>query len=137
MLSKRVKYALKTLIFLDTQSREKLCSAKMIAEREKIPFKFLEQILRELKQHQLIKSTRGAEGGYSLLKNADDIKVLDVIRIVDGPVAMLPCASLKFYEPCADCIDEDTCRIRKLLVQVRDSMLPLLETSIAQLRKEE
>lgn len=134
MLSKRVKYAIKTLLFLDNMSSKQLYSAKKISESERIPLKFLEQILRELKQHKILKSERGAEGGYTFLKNPEDIKIIDVIRIVDGPIAMLPCASINFYEPCADCIDEATCSIRKLLVRVRDEMLPILDTSIADLK---
>lgn len=134
MLSKRVKYAIKTLLFLDNMSTEQLYSAKKISENEKIPLKFLEQILRELKQHKILKSERGAEGGYTFLKKPEDIKIIDVIRIVDGPIAMLPCASINFYEKCADCRDEETCTIRKLLVKVRDTMLPLLDTSIADLK---
>lgn len=134
MLSKRVKYAIKTLLFLDNMSSEQLYSAKKISESERIPLKFLEQILRELKQHKILKSERGAEGGYTFLKKPEDIKIIDVIRIVDGPIAMLPCASINFYEPCADCIDEATCSIRKLLVRVRDEMLPILDTSIADLK---
>ncbi|MGV4414773.1 RrF2 family transcriptional regulator [Chryseobacterium sp. T1] len=134
MLSKRVKYAIKTLLFLDNMLPDQLYSAKKISESERIPLKFLEQILRELKQHKILKSERGAEGGYTFLKKPEDIKIIDIIRIVDGPIAMLPCASINFYEPCADCIDEATCSIRKLLVRVRDEMLPILDTSIAELK---
>ena len=100
MLSKRVKYAIKTLLFLNRTNNASLFSAKKISENERIPLKFLEQILRELKQNKILKSERGAEGGYTFMKDPADIKVLDVIRIVDGPVAMLPCASLNFYEKC-------------------------------------
>lgn len=137
MLSKRVKYAIKTLLFLNRNDNASLFSAKKISENERIPLKFLEQILRELKQNKILKSERGAEGGYTFMKNPSDIKILDVIRIVDGPVAMLPCASLNFYEKCDDCIDEATCSIRKLLISVRDQMLPLLDTSIADMTKSE
>ena len=137
MLSKRVKYAIKTLLFLNRKDNASLFSAKKISENERIPLKFLEQILRELKQNKILKSERGAEGGYTFMKDPADIKVLDVIRIVDGPVAMLPCASLNFYEKCADCTDEATCGIRKLLINVRDSMLPILDTSIADMTKSE
>ena len=131
MLSKRVKYAIKTLLFLNKSDNASLYSAKKISENEKIPLKFLEQILRELKQNRILKSERGAEGGYTFMKNPAEIKVLDIIRIVDGPVAMLPCASLNFYEKCEDCTDEATCNIRKLLIKVRDNTLPILDTSIA------
>ncbi|MCD9856417.1 Rrf2 family transcriptional regulator [Epilithonimonas sp. JDS] len=137
MLSKRVKYAIKTLLFLNRTDNASLFSAKKISENERIPLKFLEQILRELKQNKILKSERGAEGGYTLMKDPADIKVLDVIRIVDGPVALLPCASLNFYEKCADCKDEGTCSIRKLLINVRDNMLPILDTSIADMTKSE
>lgn len=137
MLSKRVKYAIKTLLFLNRKDNSSLFSAKKISENERIPLKFLEQILRELKQNKILKSERGAEGGYTLMKDPADIKVLDVIRIVDGPVALLPCASLNFYEKCADCRDEATCSIRKLLINVRDNMLPILDTSIADMTKSE
>ena len=137
MLSKRVKYAIKTLLFLNRKDNASLFSAKKISENERIPLKFLEQILRELKQNKILKSERGAEGGYTFMKDPADIKGLDVIRIVDGPVAMLPCASLNFYEKCADCTDEATCGIRKLLINVRDSMLPILDTSIADMTKSE
>lgn len=71
------------------------------------------------------------------MKSPSEIKILDVIRIVDGPVAMLPCASLNFYEKCDDCTDEATCSIRKLLINVRDNMLPILDTSIADMTKSE
>jgi Rrf2 family protein len=137
MLSKRVKYAIKTLLFLNRKDNSSLFSAKKISENERIPLKFLEQILRELKQNKILKSERGAEGGYTLMKDPADIKVLDVIRIVDGPVALLPCASLNFYAKCADCTDEGTCSIRKLLINVRDNMLPILDTSIADMTKSE
>ena len=131
MLSKRVKYAIKTLLFLNKADNNTLFSAKKISENEKIPLKFLEQILRELKQNRILKSERGAEGGYTFLKDPSEIKVLDIIRIVDGPIAMLPCASINFYSKCDDCTDEATCNIRKLLVKVRDNTLPILDTSIA------
>ncbi|KFC23841.1 RrF2 family transcriptional regulator [Epilithonimonas lactis] len=137
MLSKRVKYAIKTLLFLNRKDNSSLFSAKKISENERIPLKFLEQILRELKQNKILKSERGAEGGYTLMKDPADIKVLDVIRIVDGPVALLPCASLNFYEKCSDCRDEATCSIRKLLINVRDNMLPVLDTSIADMTRSE
>ena len=137
MLSKRVKYAIKTLLFLNRKDNSSLFSAKKIAENERIPLKFLEQILRELKQNKILKSEHGAEGGYTFMKSPSEIKILDVIRIVDGPVAMLPCASLNFYEKCDDCTDEATCSIRKLLINVRDNMLPILDTSIADMTKSE
>lgn len=135
MLSKRAKYAIKTLVYLHHRREDVPVSAKVIAENEKIPYKFLENILRELRQHRILKSERGADGGYRLLKSPEKIKVADVIRIVDGPIALIPCVSEKFYEKCAECIDEETCSIRKLFGEVRQAMLPILERSIAELDK--
>lgn len=133
MLSKRAKYAIRTLLYLHGHGGADLVSAKVIAANEKIPYKFLENILRELRQHKILMSERGADGGYRLLKSPESIKVSDVIRIVDGPIALIPCVSENFYEKCAECTDEDTCRIRRLFGEVRQAMLPVLDKSIAEL----
>jgi len=135
MLSKRVKYAIKTLLFLYENNEGKPISAKIISEKEKIPYKFLENILRELRQNKILKSVRGAEGGYKFLKDPNEITVAEIIRIVDGPIALIPCVSLYFYEKCEDCTDEVTCKIRKLFVQLRNEMLPILNKSITELEK--
>ncbi len=134
MLSKRAKYAIKALLYLHQNEGTAPVSAKAIADREKIPYKFLENILRELRQHRILKSERGAEGGYRLLKSPESIKVSDIIRIVDGPIALIPCVSENFYEKCVECLDEKTCRIRRLFGEVRQAMLPVLDKSIAELR---
>lgn len=133
MLSKRAKYAIRALLYLHDQGRPDPVSAKVIAANEKIPYKFLENILRELRQHKILKSERGADGGYRLLKTPESIKVSDVIRIVDGPIALIPCVSENFYEKCAECTDENTCKIRRLFGEVRQAMLPVLDKSIADL----
>lgn len=133
MLSKRAKYAIKTLLFLYNNQGLTPVSAKMIAERERIPYKFLENILRELRQHRILKSERGADGGYRFLMPPEAIKVSDVIRIVDGPIALIPCVSENFYEQCLECTDEETCKIKRLFGEVRRAMLPVLDKSIADL----
>jgi Rrf2 family protein len=135
MLSKRAKYAIKALLYLHANSEVPTISAKTIAENERIPYKFLENILRELRQHKMLKSVRGSEGGYRLLKKPGEIKVAEIIRIVDGPIALIPCISENFYEKCDECLDEKTCQIRKLFGQVRLKMLPVLELSIAELNE--
>jgi Rrf2 family protein len=135
MLSKRVKYAIKTLLFLYENGDGKPISAKIISENEKIPYKFLENILRELRQNKILKSVRGAEGGYKFLKDPNEITVAEIIRIIDGPIALIPCASYNFYEKCDDCSDEVSCKIRKLFVQLRNEMLPILNKSITDLEK--
>jgi Rrf2 family protein len=133
MLSKRTKYAIKALLFLYKNKENTPISAKVIAENEHIPYKFLENILRELKQHRLIKSDRGSEGGYSFLKDPNEILIADVMRIIDGPIALIPCVSENFYEKCGECTDETTCHIRKLFASVRTQMLPILNQSLVNL----
>lgn len=135
MLSKRAKYAIKSLLYLHENREELPISAKKISEQEKIPYKFLENILRELRQHKLLKSVRGAEGGYIFMKNPEDILVSDVIRIVDGPIALIHCVSENFYEKCDECTDEQTCKIRKMFNEVRAKMLPVLEIPITEMQK--
>lgn len=133
MLSKRAKYAIKTILFLQDHPELIPVSAKSISEREHIPYKFLENILRDLKSHQLVKSIRGAEGGYPLAKDPSLISVAQVMRAIDGPIALIPCISERFYESCAECDDEETCRIRKLFAEVRAEMVPILERPITTL----
>ena len=103
-----------------------------LAEQEMIPRKFLEQILLDLRNAGYLYSKKGAGGGYSLNKDAKDIYLVDIVRITDGPIAMVPCASLKFYRKCDECHDEITCGIRKTFIEVRDATLKVLgQTSIA------
>lgn len=135
MLSKRAKYAIKTLLFLYKNQEMAPISAKVISEKEQIPYKFLENILRELRQHKILKSERGAEGGYRLLKDPNAIKVSDIIRIVDGPIALIPCVSENFYEKCDECLEEESCQVRKLFFRLRVEMVSVLDMSIAQLQK--
>jgi len=133
MLSKRVKYALKALLYLYKSSEEIPVSAKKISEAEKIPYKFLEAILNDLKLNKVVKSQRGPQGGYSFAKDPEDVTVASIMRIIDGPIALTTCTSENFYEKCDTCFDEETCQIRKLFLQLRIEMIPILEKSIASL----
>src|SRR5690606_8287163 len=133
MISKRAKYAIKALIYLYENEGSGPVSAKSISNNENIPLKFLEKILRELRQHKLIKSERGAVGGYRFSKPPNQISVADIMRITDGPIALLPCVSENFYEKCEECIDEETCNLRRLFARLRDQMLPILEETIVEL----
>lgn len=135
MLSKRAKYALKTLLFLYNNQDNTPISAKIISERERIPYKFLENILRELRQHKILKSERGAEGGYKFAKDPASIKVTEIMRIVDGPIALIPCVSENFYEKCDECVSEETCQIRKIFLKLRIEMVSILDKSITELRE--
>mgnify|MGYP003630837852 CR=1 FL=1 len=133
MLSKRARYAIKSLIYLYKNEGSSPVSAKSISVNENIPFKFLEKILRELRQHKIIKSERGAEGGYRFFKPPQTVRVVDIMRIIDGPIALVPCVSENFYEKCEECVDEEICILRRLFSELRDQMLPVLEETIADL----
>src|SRR5262245_59511673 len=103
-----------------------------IAGKERIPRKFLEQILLELKRHGIVQSRRGKFGGYGLLKPADQITFGQVLRILDGPIAPLPCLSRIAYRRCADCQTEENCEIRRVFTRVAESARDVLDrTSIA------
>lgn len=103
-----------------------------IASKEQLPKKFLEAILLELKRNGFLASKKGAGGGYYLMKKAEDIKLAAIIRVIDGPIALLPCVSLNFYERCEECTSEVYCGIRDVMKDVRDATLKILvETSIA------
>ncbi len=129
MLSKKAKYALKALLFLlKNEDRGTILIAE-ISEQERIPKKFLEQILLELKKQGILQSKRGKEGGYFLGKPADEIGIGQVVRIIDGPLAPIPCVSKMAYRRCDECIDEKTCEIRNLFLQVRDATIEILDNT--------
>ncbi len=126
MLSKKTKYGLKALAFIARQPDKTPVQIATIAESENISHKFLESILLTLRKSGMLGSKKGKGGGYYLLKEASDIPMTDVIRTLEGPIAMLPCVSLNFYEKCDDCPDEHKCSVHKLMIQVRDSTLNIL-----------
>ena len=103
-----------------------------IASEEHIPKKFLEQILLDLRNAGLLYSKKGAGGGYGLVKDPAEIFVVQVLRLTGGPVALLPCVSLNFYQKCDECSNEATCGVRDVFLEVRNATLKILsETSIA------
>jgi Rrf2 family protein len=133
MLSQKAKYAIKALLVLARAEEDELVQVNEIAEQQNIPKKFLDLIFFELRRHGLIVSTRGRDGGYSLGKPAAEISVASIVRAVDGPLAPLPCASVKFYRRCSDCDDEKTCEVRRLMREVRDAASAILDnTSLAE-----
>jgi Rrf2 family protein len=127
MLSQKAKYALRALMMLAEAEPEELVLVQAIAERQNVPRKFLELILLELKRHGFVFSQRGRGGGYMLARPAEAITFGQVIRALDGPLAPLPCASVTGYRRCADCQDERTCAIRKVMRRVRDAMAEILD----------
>lgn len=122
MLTKKAKYALKATAYLAGLPLDVLVSGKEIAEMQNIPKKFLDAILIELKNHGLIYSKKGLNGGYSLGRKASSIVVGDVIRVIDGPLAPIACASKTRYRPCDDCIDEASCRVKKVMQEAQQAL---------------
>jgi Rrf2 family protein len=133
LLSQKARYALRALFVLGSQSSKEPVMIAEIAERANVPRKFLEQILLELKRPGIVHSMRGKHGGYTLGRKPDAISFAEVIRAIDGPLALSPCASRTAYRKCDDCGDEVTCAIRKVLLDVRDATAGILEQrSLAQ-----
>ncbi len=127
MLSKKTKYALHALTYLGKHREEGAIAIHDISEEHGISHKFLENILLELKKAAMLGSKKGKGGGYYLIKEPSEIPLSKVIRLLDGPIAMLPCVSLNYYEPCDECKDETTCGIHRVMIRVRDETLKILE----------
>ncbi|WP_298369895.1 Rrf2 family transcriptional regulator [uncultured Lutibacter sp.] len=127
MLSMKTKYGLKALSYLAKQEPNCPVLISDISESENISKKFLESILLLLKKNGFLASKKGKGGGYYLLKSPKDIKISSVIRVLEGPIAMLPCVSLNYYERCDDCKSEEACSLNRLMAEVRDSTLKILE----------
>lgn len=139
MLSKKSKYAIKALICLAKRYDNKVpVKISEISEEEKIPRKFLEAILVELRNNGLLYSKMGANGGYLLAKHPEEIVLSHIIRISGGPIAMLPCVSLNFYEPCEECVNESTCGLRDVILEVREATIRILsKTSLSDILQRE
>jgi len=125
MISKKTKYGLKAMTYLARQKNNDPVQIGVISKSENISQKFLESILLTLRKNGFLGSKKGKGGGYYLLKDPKDIKMAPVMRILEGPIAMLPCVSLNFYEKCSDCPDETACAVHNLMIEVRDSTLKI------------
>lgn len=128
MISKKTKYAINALVYLarENQGHTPIQISK-IAESENIPRKFLEAILLDLKNAGILNSRKGKTGGYYLQKDPNDINIADVMRLFDGPIALLPCVTYLYYRRCEECIDEETCGIRSVFADVRNETVRLLK----------
>jgi Rrf2 family protein len=126
MLSKKSQYAFKALTYLTEKYNEGPVLISEISRKKKIPLKFLENILLELKKAEILGSKKGKGGGYFLNKPPEKIKVATIIRLVNGPIAMLPCVSLYFYERCKNC-NEKHCGLHDMMIEVRDATLNVVE----------
>ena len=136
MLTMKAKYALRALSTLARHAPERLLARK-IAVDAGVPEKFLEAILVELRNANLIETRRGAAGGHALARGADLITIGDIVRVIDGPIAPLRCASVTAYKPCDECIDPQHCALRYLMGDVRDAMSSVIDNrSLQQLTNE-
>ncbi|HET6796268.1 MAG TPA: Rrf2 family transcriptional regulator [Gemmatimonadales bacterium] len=136
MLSRKAKYAIKALLALaDCEGDEPMRIADL-ARAEQIPPKFLELILLGLKNNGILQSRKGKGGGYRLARDPSQIYLGQIVRMFDGPLAPVPCASQTAYVPCADCRDEAVCGVRLAMKEVRDATAKILDgTSLASLRQ--
>ncbi|ALM49879.1 Rrf2 family transcriptional regulator [Flavobacterium psychrophilum] len=127
MLSKKTKYGLKALIYIAKQGGTAPVLISDISEKEQIPKKFLEAILLDLKKFGILGSKKGKGGGYYLMKDPKTVTAATLIRVLDGPIALLPCVSLNYYEKCDDCPHEEKCSLNRFMAEVRDNTLNVLQ----------
>jgi len=129
MLSKKTKYALKALQYLARQQQRGPVLIAEIADAERIPQKFLEAILLELKKEGFLESRKGKGGGYFLGRTPESVTLGAVVRKMEGPLALLPCVSQQFYRRCDECVDEHTCGLRMVMKDVRDRTAEILDST--------
>ena len=135
MLSSKAKDALRAILRLaEAGSAGSWLQTNDVAEQEQVPRKFLEAIFVQLRDHGIIESRRGAQGGHRLLRDPATVSVADIIRILDGPMALTPCASRTRFRQCPDCVEISRCRLQPLMQQARDAVAGVLENcSLAEL----
>jgi Rrf2 family protein len=132
-LSRRSEYGIRALVDLVRHEGQGPIPLTMLAARNRLPAKFLEQIMATLKHAGIVRTTLGTHGGYALASQASGVSIGRVVRLLDGALAPLGCVSLRYYEPCS-CPDEATCPLRDAMIDVRDAMLEILDTeTLAQL----
>jgi Rrf2 family protein len=129
MITRKTKYALTALVHLARNETRGPLLISELAEKERIPKKFLELILLELKNHGILRSKRGKGGGYTLGRPSELIHLGQIIRLLDGPLAPLPCVSETAYQPCDDCTNETLCGIRLVMKEVRDATARILDNT--------
>ncbi len=139
MLTQRSRYGLRAMLLLAREPRDMPpVPMSRIAREANVPRKFLEIILSELKGASLVVSTRGKQGGFHLARPSHMISFGDIIRVIEGPLALVPCVSRTAYKRCKDCHDEATCEIRRAMMIVRDDTARILDgTSLADALAEE
>lgn len=128
MLSKKCKYAVHALVHMAKTPKEKYL-IKDISDACGISKKFLEAILLDLKRAGILGSKQGKGGGYFLRREPHDVNLAEVVRLFDGAIAHVPCATYKFYERCIECVDEDTCSVRAAFLQIRNATVEMLKSN--------
>ena len=133
MIAQKTRYALRSLLFLAEAHDGAPVQLARIAETQRVPPKYLELIMLDLKRAGLVKSARGPKGGYRLSRAPAEISFGEVVRSIEGPIALVSCASVNYYAPCGDCQDEATCAIRRAFAILRDQSTSVLDSiSLAQ-----
>ena len=129
MISKKTKYAINALVYIAKNKEEQPISVSRISEEQHIPLKFLESILTELKNARILNSKKGKYGGYSLNKTPEEIHMAKIMRLFDGAIGLLPCVTYEYYERCEECIDEETCGIRQVAMEIRNETVNRLKAA--------
>ncbi|HET7360765.1 MAG TPA: Rrf2 family transcriptional regulator [Salinimicrobium sp.] len=129
MLSKKTKYAINALVFIAKNIEEQPIPVSRIAKEQNIPLKFLEAILAELKNARIVNSKKGKYGGYSLNGTPNEINMAQITRLFDGAIALLPCVTHRYYERCEECVDEETCGIRRIFFEIRNETVQKLKAA--------
>jgi Rrf2 family protein len=125
-LSRRSEYGLRALVDLVRHAGDDPIALAVLAQRNQLPTKFLEQIMATLKHAGIVRTTLGSHGGYAIAADPTAVSVGRVIRLLDGALAPLGCVSLRYYEKCS-CVDEAGCPLRDVMLDVRDAMLEILD----------
>jgi Rrf2 family protein len=128
MIAQKTRYALRSLLFLAEEQGGAPVQLARIAETQRVPPKYLELIMLDLKKAGLVKSARGPKGGYQLSRDPENISFGEIVRTMEGPIALVSCASVNYYAPCGDCQDEATCAIRRAFAILRDQSTSVLDS---------
>ncbi len=129
MISKKTKYAINALVYIAKHLESQPIPVSRIAEDLHIPQKFLEAILTELRNAGILRSKKGKYGGYSLNAQPADIHLARIIRLLDGAIALMPCVTYRYYERCEECVDEATCGIRQIAMEIRNETVARLKNA--------
>lgn len=127
MITKKVKYAFDALVFIAKNTTDTYTTTEEISQKKGIPFKFLEAILTELVKSGILGSKKGKNGGYFLQKPIHEIHLVEIMRLFDGAIGLIPCVTYKYFKPCDDCEDVENCRIRSVYKELRDINVEFLK----------